>query len=97
MNDAALKMPTQVPVEAKVNRELVRLLESALEDAKNGRIVAGGLVAVLGPSNAVAFSAMSVYPLEILGATVMLQADVNTRMRQPRPSAIVRPGPRLDG
>jgi hypothetical protein len=97
MNDTALKMPVEVPVEAKVNRELVRLLESALADAKEGRIVAGGLVAVLGPSNAVAFSAMSVYPLEILGATVMLQADVNTKMRQPRPGGILRPGPRLDG
>jgi hypothetical protein len=102
MNDqsAARAMPAEVPSEAKVNHQLVRLLESALADAKAGRVVAGAVVAVLGPSNAAAFSAMSVFPLEILGATVMLQADVNFKMRQPRQGAIVRPGLasiRMDG
>jgi hypothetical protein len=68
--------------EPKVNRDLVKLLESVLADAKSGRVVAGAVVAVLGPSSAVAFSAMGAHPLEIIGAAKLLQDDVGAKLRE---------------
>jgi hypothetical protein len=94
-------MSAEANSEAKVNRELVRLLESALTDAKVGRIAAGGVVCVVGPSSAIAFSAMGVYPYEVIGAAEVMKADVILKMRQAQQGRILRPagptGPRLDG
>lgn len=100
MNDqsAAARMPVEVPAAAKVNRELVRLLESALTDAKAGRIVAGGVVCVVGPSSAIAFSAMGTFPFEVIGAAEVMKADVILKMRQAQQGRILRPaGLRMDG
>jgi hypothetical protein len=82
----------EMPAGARVNAELVRLLESALSDAKAGRLVAGGVVAVIGPSSFVAFAAMSAFPGEIIAGAEVMKADVILKMRQPRQSPIVRPG-----
>ena len=91
----------EMPAGLKVNAELVRLLESALSDAKAGRIVAGGVVAVIGPSQFMAFGAMSTFPGEIIAAAEVLKSDMILKMRQPRPSPIVRAGataiPRMNG
>lgn len=85
--------PADLPPDAKVNLELVRLLESALSDAKAGRIVAGGFVAVVGPSQFVAFGAMGVYPAEIIAGAAVLTSDTIARMRQgPPASRLVRAG-----
>ena len=91
MNEKAVDLGP-MPAEAKVNRELVGLLESALADAKAGRIVAGGVVAVVGPSSFLAFASMSMFPGEVIAGAEVLKADVITKMRQPRTSPIVRPG-----
>ena len=90
MNGAALA--AEVPASAKVNHELVRLLENALNDAKAGRMVAGGVVAVVGASSFMAFGVMSSYPGEIIAGAEVLKADIITKMRQPRQSPIMRPG-----
>lgn len=92
VNGTTVRMPAEVPNDARVNRELVRLLESALADAKAGRIVAGGVVAVLGASSFVAFSAMSAYPGEVIAGAAVMTSDVIAKMRQPRPHALVRAG-----
>lgn len=90
MNGAALQ--PEVPASAKVNHELVRLLETALNDAKSGRMVAGGVVAVVGASSFMAFGVMSNYPGEIIAGAEVLKADMIHKMRQPRTSPIMRPG-----
>lgn len=90
----------EMPAEVKVNVELVRLLETALTDAKAGRLVAGGVVGVVGPSSFMAFSVMSNFPGEIIAGAEVMKADLIVKMRQPRSSPIMRPGatmPRLDG
>lgn len=82
----------------RVNRELVRMLEAALDDAKAGRIVAGGVVAVPGPSNFVAYSAFGHHPGEVIAGAQLMQSDVIARIRQPQQGRIVRPGlPGLPG
>lgn len=98
MSNAAEKLG-EMPASAKVNPDLVRLLETALGDAKAGRLVAGGVVAVIGPSSFMAFSAMSNFPGEVIAGAEVMKADVIARMRQPRQSSIVRAPamPRLDG
>lgn len=73
-----------------VNRQLVQLLESALNDAKAGRMIAGGVVAVIGPSQFLAFSSMDRYPAEIIAGCQVMTSDVIIKMRQPRPGAILR-------
>lgn len=90
----SVALPPHAETTAKVNHEFVRLLESALADAKAGRIVAGGVVAVVGPSSAYAFSSMDRYPFEIIGAAKILQDDVAIKMRQAAQSQsrIVRAG-----
>lgn len=80
----------EMPASVKVNSELVRLLESALTDAKAGRIVAGGVVAVIGPSQFMAFGAMSNFPAELIAGAQVLTSDTIVRMRQPRPGALLR-------
>lgn len=75
----------------KVNHELVRLLEVALNDAKAGRIVAGGVAVVPGPSNFVAFTAFGNHPGEVMAAANMMISDVILKIRQPRPGGIVPP------
>lgn len=82
----------EMPASVKVNHELVRLLEAALSDAKAGRMVAGGVAAVIGPSSFVAFSAMGPHPGEVIAAAEVMKADIIEKMRQPRTSPIVRAG-----
>lgn len=74
-----------------VNAELVRLLESALGDAKAGRLVAGGVVGVLRASTFVAFSSFGRFAGEVIAGAEVMKADVIERMRQKREAAIVRP------
>ncbi len=81
-----------IPSEAKVNRDLVKLLEAALNDARAGRMVAGGVVAVIGPSQFMAYSAMSVFPAECIAGAAVMTSDVIMKMRQPRPGGLVRAG-----
>jgi len=81
-----------VPAATRVNQELVRLLESALSDAKAGRMIAGGVVAVIDRSSFMAFSSMSTFPGEIIAGAEVMKADVIAKMRQPRTSPIVRAG-----
>ncbi len=88
------ELPAEMPASAKVNHELVRLLESALSDAKAGKIVAGGVVAVVGASSFLAMGAMGSYPGEIIAGAQVLSADMIDRMRKPRQSAIIHPGRR---
>lgn len=76
----------------KVNAELVSLLERALADAKSGRIVAGGVVAVIGPSQFMAFSAFATFPAETIAGAEVMKANVITRMQQPRQPVLVRAG-----
>jgi hypothetical protein len=81
---------------------LVRLLESALSDAKAGRIVAGAVVAVVGPSQFMAFGAMSSFPAEVIAGAAVLTSDTILKMRQPRQprqSPIMRAGamPAMNG
>jgi len=90
MNGEAAKLG-EMPESLKVNAELVRLLESALNDAKAGRIVAGGVVAVIGPSQFMAFGAMATFPAEIIAGAQVLTSDTIIRMRLPRQSSILRP------
>jgi hypothetical protein len=82
----------EMPESVKVNAELVRLLESMLTDAKAGRVVAGGVVAVIGPSQFMAFGAMSSFPAEVIAGAAVLTSDTILRMRQPRVPSIVRAG-----
>lgn len=96
MNGETVKLG-EMPDAVKINNELVRLLESALSDAKAGRLVAGGVVAVLGPSSFVAFSAMAMHPGEVIAGAEVMKADIITKMRQPRQSPIMRPGVRMNG
>lgn len=79
--------------EAKVNHQLVRLLESALTDAKAGRVTAGGVALACGPSNFVAFAAFGNQPGEVIAAGRLMEADILTAMRQARSPAIMRAGP----
>lgn len=74
----------------RVNHDFVRLLETALADAKAGRIVAGCVGAVIGPSNFVGFTSMWTFPAECIAACEVMKADVITKMRQPRVPSIVR-------
>lgn len=88
----------EMPAGLKVNADLVRLLESALNDAKAGRLVAGGVVCVIGPSQFMAFGAMASFPAEIIAGAAVLTSDTILKMRQPRQSPIVRAGPmRMNG
>lgn len=77
----------------RVNHDFVRLLETALADAKAGRIVAGCVGAVMGPSNFVGFTAMWAFPGEVIAACEVMKVDVITKMRTPRQPAIVRAQP----
>lgn len=88
----------EMPAAVRVNHELVRLLDAALSDAKAGRMVAGGVAAVVAPSSFVAFSAMGNHPGEVIAAAEVMKADIIEKLRQPRTSPIMRPGmggPRL--
>lgn len=91
MNGEAVKIG-EMPESVKVNAELVRLLESMLTDAKAGRVVAGGVVAVIGPSQFMAFGVMSNFPAELIAGAEVMKADAILKMRQPRQSPIVRAG-----
>ncbi len=75
---------------AKINAELVRLLEHALADAKSGRIVAGGVVAVIGPSQFMAFSSFSTFPGEVIAGAEVMKANVISTMTVPRSDRIIR-------
>ena len=89
----------EMPAAARVKSELVRLLETALSDAKAGRLVAGGVVGVVSAGNFMAFAAMGHCPGEIIAGAEVMKADVIEKMRQPRMSSIVRAGaiPRMNG
>jgi hypothetical protein len=91
---AMVELAPEMPASVKVSRELVTLLKCALADAEAGKIVAGGVVVVIGPSNFAAFGAMGVYPGEIIAGAAVLTADTITKMRQPRPGSIIQPGRR---
>ena len=85
--------------EVKVNADFVRLLETALSDAKAGKIVAGGVIAVVGPSSFMAFSVEGNFPAEVIAGAEVMKSDVIIKMRQPRQSPIMRAGaaPRFNG
>lgn len=68
----------------RINHELVRLLEAALDDAKAGRLVAGGVAVVLGHSQFAAFTATSIHYAEVIAAAEVMKSDVILKMRQPR-------------
>lgn len=74
----------------RVNHEFVRLLETALADAKAGRIVAGGVAICMGNGGFAAFTATSVHYAECIAAAAVMQDDVILKMRAPRQPAIVR-------
>lgn len=76
----------------KVNADFVRLLETALSDARAGKIVAGGVVAVVGPSSFMAFSCEGHFPAEVIAGCQVMTSDVIMKMRQPRTSPIMRAG-----
>lgn len=89
----------EMPASVKVNVDFVRLLETALTDAKAGKIVAGAVVAVVGPSSFMAFSVEGNFPAEVIAGAEVMKSDVIIKMRQPRSSPIMRAGamPRMNG
>lgn len=76
-----------------VNRQLVQLLESALNDAKAGRVRAGGVVAVVGPGQFMAFASFEGAAAEVIAGCEAMKFDVIEKMRTPR-SNILRAMPR---
>lgn len=83
---------TDMQTGVKVNGDLVRLLETALGDAKAGKIIAGGVVAVVGASSFMAFSVTGPFFAETIAGAEVMKSDAILKMRQPRQSPILRAG-----
>lgn len=86
-----------VAANLRVNHELVRLLASALEDAKAGRIKGGGVVAVIDAVRFMAFAADGGMPGSVIAGAELMKTDVIARMRDVSRKIMRAPLPGLPG
>ncbi len=75
-----------------VNLELVKLLESALADAKRGALTGGGVLCLLGGGSFMSFTADGGDSASMLAAATTMQHDIIAKMRTPKQSRVVLPG-----